>query len=37
MLRTRKTECGKENIRTLETRPNLGIISFFAGDLDYAE
>lgn len=37
ILRIRKTECGEENIRTLESRLNIGIIHYFEGQLDRAE
>ena len=37
MLKTRKRECGEENVRTLESRLNIGIIHFFRGQLDQAE
>ena len=37
VLRTRKRECGKVNVRTLESRLNIGIIHYFRGRLDLAE
>ena len=37
VLRFRKRECGAENVRTLESRLNIGIILYFRGQLDQAE
>ena len=37
VLKTRKRECGEVNVRTLESRLNIGIIHYFRGQLDQAE
>lgn len=37
VLKVRKRECGEENVRTLESRLNIGIIQYFGGQLDQAE
>ena len=37
MLKSLKKECGKENIRTLKSRLNIGIIQYFIGHLEDAQ
>lgn len=37
MLKVCKQDCGKDNVRTLEVRLNIGIISYFLRDQDFAE
>ena len=37
VLKARKRECGEVNVRTLESRLNIGIIKYFRGDLNQAE
>jgi len=37
LLRLSEQDCGKDNVRTLEIRLDVGIMSYFMNDLSYAE